>query len=232
MTVCTFRNLLLSAGLVAAFVLAGCSGRAPRPGESVATGRLERIVSDAARIEKVEGTGKARVENRLGEIEIEFSMVYEPGVALEFEGELAPGFLPFHGEVEVLSTPDTTLAFVNGIPLVPDRASYPGRAVYPALIAIALGGDYLLGWISGEGCGIAERVECAGIGFEFDLDDETGHVKAWTLKHEDPDGSFDGFLYSSRRQGPLELPEILTGMAHPFEVEVYVEYYEISATIR
>ena len=231
MRVRTGGTLTLCAALFAAAMIPGCAGRPPVPGDPAGGGRLERIVLDGARIGRIEGSGRARIENRLGEVEVEFTMVYEPGVALEFEGELAPGFLPFHGDVDILSTPDTTLAFVNGIPLVPDRESFPGRTLHAALIAIALGGDYVLGWLESEGCSVAEKTECAGIGFEFDLDEETGHVKAWTLAHENPDGTYDGFLYESRSQGPLELPQVLTGMANPFAVAVYVEYYEISATI-
>lgn len=224
--------------LLSAVFLAGCSGRGVggsagrRVGETPPEERLARIVRDTGKVERIEGTGKARIENRLGEIEIEFTMVYEPGVVLELKGELAPGFLPFHGEVEITSTPDTTLAYVNGVRLVPAGAAFPGRAVHPALIAITLGGDYVLAWLDAQGCEVDEKLACGDITFEFDLNEETGRVKAWTLKHEDPDGSYDGYLYRSRRQASLELPEILTGMAYPFQVAVYVEYHQIDATIR
>jgi hypothetical protein len=210
----------------------GCAGRGAREGVPTDAARLERIAEETRIAALIEGKGKATIENRLGEIEIEFDMFYEPGRILELKGELEPGFLPFHGDVEITSTPETTLAYVNGIPLVSDRKSYPGEVVYPALLSICLGGEWLLTWLEGRDCGVDEKVTCAGIGFEFSLDDETGRVKAWTLKHEDPDGSYDGFVYRSRRQGRLELPEILTGMAHPFEVAVYVEYYQINATTR
>lgn len=210
----------------------GCASRKPAVVGTEDAGRLERIVEETGRVALIEGKGKATVENRLGKIEIEFDMFYEPGRILELRGELEPGFLPFHGDVEITSTPETTLAYVNGIPLVSDRESYPGHVVHPALISICLGGDWVLEWLNGRGCGVNEKVTCGGLDFDFNLDDDTGRVKAWTLKHKDPDGSYDGFLYRSRSQGRLELPEILTGMAHPFEVAVYVEYYQINATIR
>ncbi len=222
----------LAAVSVCALLLAGCAGRGAGGGASGGVQRLERVARETAGVEKIEGRGKARVENRLGEIEIEFTMVYEPGVLLKLDGDLAPGFLPFHGDFEITSTPETTLAYVNGVPLVPDRATYPGRTVYPALVAVVLGGDYVLGWLSAQGCEVGEKVAWGRIDYELDLDEETGHIKAWTLRHEDPDGSYDGFLYKSRPQGLLELPEILTGMAHPYEVGLYVEYYQISATIK
>ncbi|MGD9141105.1 MAG: hypothetical protein PVJ42_06145 [bacterium] len=228
------RHMILNVFSLAltAAVLCGCAGRGPGRGETGGAGGLARIADGTGSVALVEGNGKAVVENRLGKIEIEFEMFYEPGRILQLMGELEPGFLPFDGEIEVTSTPDTTLAYVNGMPLVPDSESYPGRVVHPALISICLGGEWVLDWLEKQDCGVAEKVECGGIGFEFDLDGETGRVKSWTLRHEDPDGSYDGFLYRSRSEGRLQLPEILTGMAHPFEVAVYVEYYQISATIR
>jgi len=222
----------LAVASICALLLAGCAGSGAGSGARSDAERLAVVARDTGRVERIEGKGKARIENRLGEIEIEFVMVYEPGVMLELKGELAPGFLPFHGDVEITSTPETTLAHVNGIPLVPDGASFPGRAIHPALIAIALGGDYVVGWLPTRGCEVDRKLACGDIAFEFDLNRETGHVKGWTLKHEDPDGSYDGFLYKSRPKGSIELPEVLTGMAHPFEVEVYVEYYQIDATFR
>lgn len=218
--------------VAAALLLPGCAGRGTRGETKPDTGPLSRIADDTGKVALIEGRGKARVENRLGQIEIEFDMFYEPGRILEFKGDLAPGFLPFHGEIEITSTPDTTLAYVNGVPLVPDEKSYPGRTVHPALIGVALGGDWLLDWLRAEGCEVEEKLTCGGLEFEFSLDEETGHVKAWKVKHEDPDGSYDGFLYRSLPQGGLALPQILTGMAHPFEVAVYVEYYQINATIK
>jgi hypothetical protein len=212
--------------------LAGCAGRGGRDGEAEAARRLGRIADEVGKVALVEGRGKASVENRLGRVDMEFDMFYEPGRILELKGELEPGFLPFHGAVEIISTPDTTLAYINGVPLVPDDRAYPGRVVHPALVAIVLGGDWVLDWLKAEGCGARENVACGDLEFEFDLDDETGHVKAWTLKHEDPDGSYDGFLYRSLPRGRLELPGILTGMVHPFEVSLYVEYYQIDATVR
>jgi hypothetical protein len=218
--------------LAAVAVLFGCAGRGARPETPTSADRLTRIAEETGEVALVEGKGKATIENRLGEIEIEFDLFYEPGRILKLNGELEPGFLPFHGDVEITSTPDTTLAFINGIPLVPDDKSYPGHVVYPTIVSICLGGEWVLAWLEARECEVAEKVTCGGLGFEFDLDEETGRVKAWTLEHEDPDGSYDGFVYRTRRQGRLEVPEILTGMAHPFEVAVYVEYYQIDATIR
>jgi hypothetical protein len=222
----------LALTVAGAILLGGCSGLGTRRTDAPPAERLARIAGETGSVEKVEGRGKARIENRLGEVEIEFDMTYEPGRVLKIDGELAPGFLPFHGDVELTSTPDTMLAYVNGMPLVPRERSYPGDVVHPALVAILLGGDWVLAWLEAQGCEVGENLTCGEIGFEFDLDSKTGHVKAWTLEHKDPNGSYDGFLYRSRSQGRIELPEILTGMAHPFEVAVYVEYYQISATIR
>ena len=213
-------------------IIHGCASRGVRQETTTSADRLARIAEETGEVALVEGKGKGTIENRLGEIEIEFDLFYEPGRILKLTGELEPGFLPFHGDVEITSTPDTTLAYINGMPLVPEGKSYPGDVVYPALVSICLGGEWLLAWLEERECEVAEKVTCAGLGFEFDLDEETGRVKAWTIKHEDPDGSYDGFVYRTRRQGRLEVPEILTGMAHPFEVAVYVEYYQIDATIR
>lgn len=225
-------TLIVTALALTAASLCGCGGRSVRHGHMDGAARLGRIAEGTRRVAIVEGRGKAVAENRLGRIEIEFEMFYEPGRILELRGELEPGLLPFYGDVEVTSTPDTTLAYVNGMPLLPEGESYPGPVLHPALISVCLGGEYMLDWLEKQDCVLAEKMECGGIGFEFDLDEDTGRVKSWTLKHENPDGSYDGFLYKTRPQGGVELPEILTGMAHPFEVSVYVEYYEISATIR
>ena len=216
---------------LAAVLVAGCSGLG-RGGGVPAAERLGRIARETARVGKIEGRGKATIENRLGTVEIEFDMVYEPGERLDLKGDLAPGFLPFHGAVEIKSTPDTTHAYVNGMPLVSKERPYPGPIVHPALIAVALGGDWVVAWLEDRGCEVEKKVECSGLAFEFDLDAGTGQVKSWTLEHSDPDGSYDGFLYKSRPQGGIVLPEVLTGMAHPFEVAVYVEYYQINATMR
>ena len=222
----------MAAVSVIGLLLAGCAGGgAHRESQSYGE-KLTRIADETGKVALIEGRGRARIENRLGEIEIEFDLFYEPGRILELKGKLAPGFLPFHGDVEITSTPDTTLAYVNGIPLVPEGRSYPGHVVHPALIAVCLGGDYVLDWLEGRDCPVGAKADCGGIGFEFNLDEDNGRVKAWTLKYEDPEGSYDGFLYRSRPQGRIHLPEILTGLAHPFEVGVYVEYYEIDATIR
>jgi hypothetical protein len=225
----TTSPALMVAGII---LLAGCSGLGTGVREVPPAQRLARIAAETGKVEKIQGRGRARIENRLGEVEVEFDMTYEPGRVLRLDGELAPGFLPFHGDIEITSTPDTTLAYVNGIPLVPGERSYPGSVVHPALIAIVLGGDWVLAWLEAQGCGVNENVACGEIGFEFDLDSETGHVKAWTLEHRHPDGSYDGFLYRSRSRGRIQLPEILTGMVHPFEVELYVEYEQIDVIIR
>jgi hypothetical protein len=225
----TMSTALMVAGVI---LLVGCSGLRTGAREATPAERLARIAGETGRVERIEGRGRARIENRLGEVHIEFDMTYEPGHMLRLEGGLAPGFLPFHGDIEITSTPDTTLAYVNGLPLVPRERSYPGSVVHPALVAMVLGGDWVLAWLEAQGCGVDKKLACGEIGFEFDLDSETGHVKAWTLEHSDPDGSYDGFLYRSRSRGGIELPEILTGMAHPFEVELYVEYEHIDVTIR
>jgi hypothetical protein len=224
--------LRLGVLFICALLLAGCAGRGAQDRGVTEAARLTRLAREAAAVESIEGSGKARIETRLGQVEIEFEMRCEPGRLLEINGTLAPGFLPFHGDIEVTSTPDTTLAFVNGIPLVSTGRPYPGEVVYPALVAVMLGGDWVLGWLEQRGCEPAPKVDCGEIAYEFDLDDEGGGVKAWTLKHSEPDGSYDGFLYRARRQDRVRLPEILTGVAHPYEVSVYVEYYEISATTR
>ncbi len=224
-------GVLLPAAL-AVLLIAGCS-HVPggRRGEDPGHG-LARIAEETRRVERIEGRGKATVENRLGRIDMEFEMTYEPGGALEIDADLAPGLLPFHGDVRIMSTPDTTVAYANGVPLVASGTAYPGRSLYPALVSICLGGDWVLGWLEARGCRVAAKVDCGGLAFEFDVDEGTGHVKTWFIEREEPDGAYDGFLYRSRPSGRLQLPEILTGMVHPLEASVYVEYYEIDVTMR
>jgi hypothetical protein len=226
----TRNRVRFAALLAAAALIAGCAGLGTMGREAGPAERLTRIGRETAEVARIEGKGRAKMENRLGEIEIEFELVYEPGGLLEVEGELAPGFLPFDGEISLLSTPDTTFAFAEGVPLMARGRSYPGPVGFPALVGILLGGDWVLGWIEEQGCRPDRELNCGGIAFEFDLDEDTGRVKGWTLKDENSGGSYEGFLYRSRRRGGLDLPEILTGIVHPLEIAVYVEYYEINAT--
>gem|GEM_PF-2209349 len=228
----TPARLALAFALGGLLLLAGCAGLGRRGGDITPAEVLAGRGTRTRRVEKIAGRGLAAIENRLGRIEIDFELAYEPGGKLELNGYMAPGFLPFHGTLRLVSTPETTLAYANDMPLVPSGKSYPGRVLYPALLAVLLGGDWVLNWLETSGCDLDQRVSCGGLDFEFRLDEETGRIKAWSVEDGESHGSYEGFLYDTVSSGVIDLPQILTGMAHPYEIAVYVKYDQIDATMK
>jgi hypothetical protein len=186
---------------------------------------LEELTERMRRFEKIAGRGTLVVEHRSSSLSMPFELRLAGSGKLEVELEVSPGLWPGMGKLRIVSDSRSTEIYSDGRRVDFAEADTLGQVLHPLLLSVFGGGDMLARWLVTNGCTPRRKTLCCGLEVDLRVSREKGSVERWTVKDRYRKASFTGFVYSWSKAGPF--PRVLSGMIHPYEIGVTVEYGEM-----
>ncbi len=211
---------------VAVAFASGCS-QMRTAGEGDGDARaFRRIESRLSQPGVIEGRGTVSFSRASEGIEIPFSMSISEDLVITVDAEISHFMIPFEGVSTLVSSEERTLVSTPIGMLDLARMGHPHSAVRAGLFALLGGGDGLLLWARKQGCGVGHEMECGDLSIRL-KPDETGYfIESWEVKAADGT-TFKASIYALE-PGPDRLPRSISGTVLPDQIEVDLEFDEIS----
>jgi len=223
------RGMAGAAAIVAGLALlclgAGC-GSLAHLGRAHAEEEILANVKERMRaLEMIEGKGTLVLEYGDQTLQVPFGLRASGTGLLEVEADVSSGFWPGLGRVEIVSDPTETIIYAGGAPLDGSEYRKLGPMLRPMLLSIFGGGEMVVLWLVSNGCDVGLKTECCGIQVGLGVSSEHRSIERWTLKDRSREISFNGYVLAWDGEGGV--PRIVTGMFHPQEVSVTVEFDQV-----
>ena len=217
----------LGAALVV--VLVALAGGCSQIGELRQNRAEDRTLDAVARrmkaLERIEGGGRFEVQHGEDAFDLPFMMRLDRRGILEVEAEISDGPWSSLGSVRMVSDAMGTAIYGPDGPVGVAWMDSLGPVLRPLLLSVFGGGDMLVRWLLANRCDAVRETRCGGVEVSLRMNRERGSVERWTIKDPARRVSFTGFVHSWSEAGPF--PRIVTGMVHPYEVGISVEFNEI-----
>jgi len=192
---------------------------------------LEAVAQRMKALERIEGGGRFEVQSGEAAFDLPFVMRFGRGGLLQVDAEISDGPWSGVGRMRLMSDATATEVLVSAGPGTPGgRAEIPwadslGLVLRPLLLSVFGGGDMLVRWMLANRCEPVREGRCAGVEISLRMNLERGSVERWTIRDPARRVSFTGFVHSWSHTGPF--PRVVTGMIHPYEVGISIEFNEI-----
>jgi hypothetical protein len=223
-------KLALVAALVALVVLAsGCSQIAEVRRSRAEDRTLDAVARRMKAFEKIEGGGRFEIQQGEAAFDLPFVMRLDRGGVLEVEAEISDGPGSSLGRVRMVSDATDTEIYAPGGSAEVAWADSLGPVLRPLLLSVFGGGDMLVRWLLANKCDPVRETRCRGVEVSLRMSRERGSVERWTIRDPVRGVSFTGFVHSWSDAGPF--PRIVTGMVHPYEVGISVEFNEMGLAL-
>ncbi len=229
------KNILVGVGLVLGLCswlvqTTGCSQVSHLRKAQSEQRMLEAIAKRVNALETIEGRGTVRVEYHDERIDVPFGLRLSGHALLEIDAEISSGLFPGLGKISIVSDDNETLVYAGMGIVNLAKSDTMQTALRALLLSLFGGGDLLVFWLRSNGCELARSTTCSGLDLEFTVNREYRSVEKWAIKDRAGRASFDGLVYAWNGGGPL--PRIVTGVVHPQEIAVTVEYEEIGLVLK
>lgn len=217
--------LMLVALTAVALLAGGCSQISELRRSRAEDRTLDAVARRMKALERIEAGGRFEIRQGEAVLSLPFVMRLERGGVLEVEAEISEGPSSSLGRVRIVSDASGTEIYAPGGPAEVAWADSLGPVLRPLLLSVFGGGDMLVHWLLASRCDPVRETRCCGVEVSLRMSRERGSVERWTIRDPARRVSFTGFVHSWSDAGPF--PRIVTGMVHPYEVGISVEFNEI-----
>jgi hypothetical protein len=212
----------LALGVVFALSLNGCSQLGRRQDRRLNPEFVESVVSRLDGFEGIDMEATLSVEHRNESLTVPLSVRVARGAVLEVRGEVSHFLLPFEGSFLLISDRHATALHTDLGVYELGGETDASTAIHAFLLSLVGGGDWLVWWLSHNGCTTGIDSECRGLRVKLEPHDRYASIERWEIAESRSDASFHGFI--NEYQDDALLPRIVTGIVYPQEITIHLEY--------